>query len=64
MHCLRWINYRFTEETQPGLTACKDAAKKLIDLGLVFTPIEDAIKETVESLKEKGFLVQKAWTFY
>ncbi|KAL8116918.1 hypothetical protein AgCh_023196 [Apium graveolens] len=52
--------HRFTEETQPGLVSCKDAAKKLINLGLVFTPLEDAIKETVESLKEKGFLLQKA----
>lgn len=59
MHYLYLIKYRFTEETQPGLIACKDAAKKLINLGLVFTPVEDAIKETVESLKEKGFLVQK-----
>ncbi|KAK1386293.1 Cinnamoyl-CoA reductase [Heracleum sosnowskyi] len=52
--------HRFTEETQPGLIACKDAAKRLINLGLVFTPVEDAIKETAESLKEKGFLVLKA----
>lgn len=39
--------------------ACKDAAKKLINLGLIFTPVEDAIRDTVASLKEKGFLVQK-----
>ncbi|KAK9286167.1 hypothetical protein L1049_015615 [Liquidambar formosana] len=51
--------HRFTGETQPGLTACKDAAKRLIDLGLVFTPIEDAIRDTVESLKAKGFLRQE-----
>ncbi|KAL1831868.1 hypothetical protein ACET3Z_001519 [Daucus carota] len=57
--CPEFPVHRFTEETQPGLIACKDAAKKLINLGLVFTPVEDAIKETVESLKEKGFLVQK-----
>lgn len=39
--------------------ACKDAAKRLIDLGLVFTPIEDAVRDTVESLKAKGFLGQE-----
>ncbi|XP_073116130.1 cinnamoyl-CoA reductase 1 isoform X1 [Elaeis guineensis] len=50
--------FSFTEETQPGLVACKDAAKKLIDLGLVFTPIEEAIKDAEASLKAKGFLVQ------
>lgn len=48
--------HRFTGETQPGLVACKDAAKRLINLGLVFTPLEEAIQETVESLKAKGFL--------
>ncbi|XP_042492010.1 cinnamoyl-CoA reductase 1 [Macadamia integrifolia] len=48
--------HRFSEETQPGLMGCKDAAKRLIDLGLVFTPVEDAIQDAVESLKVKGFL--------
>ncbi|XP_058188483.1 cinnamoyl-CoA reductase 1 [Rhododendron vialii] len=51
--------HRFTGETQPGLIACKDAAKKLIDLGLVFTPLEDAVRDTVESLRAKGFLNQE-----
>ncbi|KAK6119127.1 hypothetical protein DH2020_047135 [Rehmannia glutinosa] len=49
---------RFTGETQPGLVACKDAAKRLIDLGLKFTPVEDALRDTVLSLKAKGFLGQ------
>ncbi|MED6133198.1 hypothetical protein PIB30_026267 [Stylosanthes scabra] len=48
--------YRFPEETQPGLTPCKDAAKRLIDLGFVFTPVEDVVQEAVESLIDKGFL--------
>ncbi|KAK4794225.1 hypothetical protein SAY86_012219 [Trapa natans] len=48
--------HRFAGETQPGMKACEDAAKKLLDLGLVFTPLEDTIKETVESFKSKGFL--------
>ncbi|KAH9684340.1 Epimerase domain-containing protein [Citrus sinensis] len=50
--------HRFDGETQPGLIPCKDAAKRLMDLGLVFTPVEDAVRETVESLKAKGFLGQ------
>ncbi|XP_020221960.1 cinnamoyl-CoA reductase 2 [Cajanus cajan] len=48
--------HSFPEETQPGLTPCKDAAKRLIDLGLVFTPVEDAVREAAESLIAKGFL--------
>ncbi|KZV58246.1 cinnamoyl-CoA reductase 1-like [Dorcoceras hygrometricum] len=51
--------HRFTGETQPGLVDSKDAAKRLIDLGLVFTPVEDALRDTVMSLKEKGFLAQQ-----
>lgn len=48
--------HRFDKETQPGLTPCKDAAKRLIELGMVFTPVEDAVKETVQSIRDKGFL--------
>ncbi|RDX94884.1 Cinnamoyl-CoA reductase 1, partial [Mucuna pruriens] len=48
--------HRFQAETQPGLTPCKDAAKRLIDLGLVFTPVQDAVREAAESLIAKGFL--------
>ncbi|KAL5982794.1 hypothetical protein ACLOJK_016871 [Asimina triloba] len=48
----------FTKETQPGLMLCKDAAKRLIDLGLVFTPIEEAIQDAVESFKSNGLLKQ------
>lgn len=48
--------HRFDRETQPGLAPCSDAAKRLIELGLVFTAVEDAVKETVESLRDKGFL--------
>ncbi|KAI3882379.1 hypothetical protein MKW92_008924 [Papaver armeniacum] len=51
--------HRFEEETQPGLVDCENAAKKLLDLGLKFTPIEDAIRDTVESLQAKGFLDKK-----
>ncbi|KAH7576081.1 hypothetical protein JRO89_XS02G0287600 [Xanthoceras sorbifolium] len=48
--------HRFNGETQPGLMGCEDAAKRLINLGLVFTSVEDAVRETVESLKARGFL--------
>ncbi|XP_022724416.1 cinnamoyl-CoA reductase 1 [Durio zibethinus] len=48
--------HRFTGDTHPGLVPCKDAAKRLIDLGLVFTPVEEAVRETVDSLLAKGFL--------
>lgn len=51
--------HRFNGDTQPGLTACKDAAKRLISLGIVFRPIEVAIRDTVQSLRAKGFLQQK-----
>ncbi|KAK1263414.1 Tetraketide alpha-pyrone reductase 1 [Acorus gramineus] len=50
--------HRFTKETQPGLVACKDAAKRLIDLGIMFTSIEKAIQDSFNSMKEKGFLGQ------
>ncbi|CAJ1962830.1 unnamed protein product [Sphenostylis stenocarpa] len=48
--------HRFPKETQPGLTPCIDAAKRLIDLGLVFTPIQDAVRESAQSLIAEGFL--------
>ena len=51
--------YRFTVETQPGLKESKDAAKRLIDLGLVFSPLEDDVRDTVESLKAKGWSITK-----
>nr|XP_009415026.2 PREDICTED: cinnamoyl-CoA reductase 1 [Musa acuminata subsp. malaccensis] len=54
--CPGYNVHRFTEETQPGLVALKDAAKKLLELGLVFRPIENAIKDSQESLIAKGYL--------
>uniref|UniRef100_A0A0D6R9R2 NAD-dependent epimerase/dehydratase domain-containing protein n=1 Tax=Araucaria cunninghamii TaxID=56994 RepID=A0A0D6R9R2_ARACU len=49
--------HRFTEVTQPGLLrVLEKSSKKLIDLGLIFTPMEQVIKDSVTSLKEKGFL--------
>ncbi|KAK1381912.1 Cinnamoyl-CoA reductase 1 [Heracleum sosnowskyi] len=43
-------------DTQPGLLRSKEGAKKLMDLGLQFTSMEQIIKDSVESLKGKGFL--------
>ncbi|XP_058097512.1 cinnamoyl-CoA reductase 1 [Magnolia sinica] len=54
--CPEYPVHRFAEETQPGLMDCKDAAKKLIDLGVVFTPIEKTIQDAVASLKANGLL--------
>jgi hypothetical protein len=34
----------------------KNGAKKLMDLGLEFIPMEQIIKDAVESLKNKGFI--------
>ncbi|KAL0921044.1 hypothetical protein M5K25_008074 [Dendrobium thyrsiflorum] len=56
--CPEYGVHRFEQETQPGLVACEAAAKRLIELGMVFTPIENAIKESVASMKAKGFLGQ------
>ncbi|GAB4860241.1 hypothetical protein Ancab_011721 [Ancistrocladus abbreviatus] len=47
---------RFPKETQPGLLRAKNAAKKLMDLGLNFIPMEQIIKDSVESLKSKEFM--------
>lgn len=34
----------------------KDGAKKLMDLGLQFIPMDQIIKDSIESLKAKGFI--------
>ncbi|EYU18819.1 hypothetical protein ABFS82_04G195500 [Erythranthe guttata] len=44
------------KDTQPGLLRTKNAAKKLIDLGLEFIPMEQIIKDSVDSLRSKGYL--------
>ncbi len=53
------LNYnvaKLPKDTQPGLLRAKDASKKLIDLGLEFTPIDQIIKDAVESLKSRGYV--------
>ncbi|CAI9774502.1 unnamed protein product [Fraxinus pennsylvanica] len=47
---------RLPKDTQPGLLRVKDASKKLIDLGLEFIPMEQIIRDAVQSLKSKGFI--------
>ncbi|TKY47203.1 Cinnamoyl-CoA reductase 1 [Spatholobus suberectus] len=46
---------KLPKDTQPGLlrASAKDASKKLIDLGLEFTPADQIIKDAVESLKSR-----------
>ncbi|CAI0376863.1 unnamed protein product [Linum tenue] len=48
----------FTEETQPGLVVFYGAAKELVNLGLKFAPVEDAVRETVESLRARGLVAE------
>lgn len=51
--------HRFEEgTTQPWLVPrdARDAARRLLDLGLVLTPLEEAIKDAEKSLTDKCFL--------
>ncbi|XP_059660907.1 cinnamoyl-CoA reductase CAD2-like [Cornus florida] len=47
---------RLPKDTHPGLLRTKDGSKKLMDLGLQFIPMEQIVKDSVESLKSKGFI--------
>ncbi|KAJ6345611.1 hypothetical protein OIU78_008298 [Salix suchowensis] len=47
---------RLPMDTRPGLLRTKNGAKKLMDLGLEFIPMEQIIKDAVESLKSQGFI--------
>ncbi|CAI9288142.1 unnamed protein product [Lactuca saligna] len=47
---------RFPKDTQPGLLRSKTGSKKLMELGLEFIPMEQIIRDSVESLKTKGFI--------
>lgn len=48
--------YRLPKDTQRGLLRAKNGAKKMTDMGLEFIPMEQIIRDSVESLKKKGFL--------
>uniref|UniRef100_A0A2P2JKA2 Cinnamoyl-CoA reductase n=2 Tax=Rhizophora mucronata TaxID=61149 RepID=A0A2P2JKA2_RHIMU len=47
---------RLPKDTQPGLLRAKNGAKKLMDLGMEFIPMEQIIKDSVESLKSRGLI--------
>ncbi|XP_043723760.1 cinnamoyl-CoA reductase 1 isoform X1 [Telopea speciosissima] len=47
---------RLPKDTQPGLLRSKNGSKKLMDLGLQFASMEEIIKDSVESLKSKGYI--------
>ncbi|XP_042479515.1 cinnamoyl-CoA reductase 1 isoform X1 [Macadamia integrifolia] len=47
---------RLPKDTQPGLLRSKNGSKKLMDLGLQFSSMEEIIKDSVESLKSKGYI--------
>ncbi|KAF7061877.1 hypothetical protein CFC21_068534 [Triticum aestivum] len=45
---------KFREDTQPGLVRAEAVPKKLMALGLQFTPLEKIIRDAVESLRSRG----------
>ncbi|CAN6286396.1 unnamed protein product [Urochloa humidicola] len=47
---------KFPRDTQPGLVRAEVASKKLVALGLQFSPLEKIIRDAVESLKIKGYI--------
>ncbi|OWM66667.1 cinnamoyl-CoA reductase 1-like [Punica granatum] len=47
---------KLPRDTQPGLLRVKDGGKKLMELGMEFIPMEQIIRDAVESLKSKGFI--------
>ncbi|XP_061351046.1 cinnamoyl-CoA reductase CAD2-like [Gastrolobium bilobum] len=54
--CPEYNVVRVSKDNQTELLRAKDASKKLIDLGLEFTPAEQIIKESVECLKSRGYI--------
>ncbi|CAH2040384.1 unnamed protein product [Thlaspi arvense] len=50
------IPLKSKDETKPRLKPYKFSNQKLKDLGLQFTPVEQALHETVKNLQEKGHL--------
>lgn len=45
---------KFPKDTQPGLVRAEGVPKKLMALGLQFTPLEKIIRDAVESLRSRG----------
>eukprot|EP00262_Sarcandra_glabra_P006031 TRINITY_DN1805_c0_g2_i3.p1 TRINITY_DN1805_c0_g2~~TRINITY_DN1805_c0_g2_i3.p1 ORF type:complete len:333 (+),score=30.16 TRINITY_DN1805_c0_g2_i3:150-1148(+) len=48
--------HRFPKDAQPGLLRAQNASKKLMDLGVNFVPVEQIIKDSVDSLKSRGYI--------
>ncbi|OEL21689.1 hypothetical protein BAE44_0017292 [Dichanthelium oligosanthes] len=46
----------FPKDTQPGLVRAEVGAKKLVALGLQFSPLEKIIRDAVESLQSRGYI--------
>ncbi|KAH7672576.1 Cinnamoyl-CoA reductase protein [Dioscorea alata] len=46
----------FPKDTQPGVLRAQNPSKKLIALGMSFIPMEQIIKDAVESLKSKAYI--------
>ncbi|CAN6314719.1 unnamed protein product [Urochloa humidicola] len=47
---------KFLKDTQPGLVRAEVGSKKLVALGLQFSPVEKIIRDAVESLKSRGYI--------
>ncbi|CAM8915844.1 unnamed protein product [Rhodiola kirilowii] len=47
---------RLPKDTQPGLMRSEHGSRKLMELGMKFIPMEQTIRDAVESLREKGFI--------
>ncbi|XP_057782583.1 phenylacetaldehyde reductase-like [Salvia miltiorrhiza] len=47
---------KLPRDTQPGILRSRDGAKKLMDLGFKFIPMDQIIKDGVESLRSKGYI--------
>nr|CAB3478725.1 unnamed protein product [Digitaria exilis] len=47
---------RVTEDKQDWVVRAKDPSKKLIDLGVRFTPFDKTIRDTVDCLRSKGLI--------
>lgn len=47
---------REEEDKQGWVVRAKDPSKKLIDLGVRFTPLDETIKDTVDCFRSKGII--------
>ncbi|KAK2993824.1 hypothetical protein RJ640_027702 [Escallonia rubra] len=52
---LGWVNKAKCADDPPFRPTYQISQEKAKTLGIDFIPLEESIKETVESLKEKGF---------